>query len=188
MNSVCTRKNTPCLTEKLSVHKLLLLAGFATGAFEPPPGRWERGYEVGAVAVALADGRGFADPFLSETGPSAAVGPLLPFLWSLLIRAFGAQSAAAWAGFVLLNMLFSALVVPALHALGLRCGGAALGFVAALAWTLHPVGVVAPFEYTALIWSTLIGFLVWGDWPVTSIWIGAGVIAASGLYLVHREG
>ncbi len=29
MNSVFTRKNTPCLTEKLSVHKLLLLAGVA---------------------------------------------------------------------------------------------------------------------------------------------------------------
>ena len=73
-----------------------------------------------------------------------------------------------------------------------------IGILAALAIVGHifmtkaffsaPVGVVAPFEYTALIWSTLIGFLVWGDWPVPSIWIGAGVIAASGLYLVHREG
>lgn len=126
---------------------LRVLAAVATGALEPPPGRWEHGYEVGAVAVSLAEGRGFADPFLSETGPTAAVGPALPFAWSLLIRAFGPYSAGAWVGFVLLNALFSALVVPAAWALGRRCGGELTGTLAAAAWTLHPVGVLGPTTY-----------------------------------------
>lgn len=126
---------------------LRVLACLATGAFEAPPGRWEHGYEVGAVAVSLAEGRGFANPFLSETGPTAAVGPALPFVWSLLIRIFGPYSGGAWAGFVLLNALFSALVVPAVHALGRRCGGRGLALLAACAWTFHPVGVLGPTGY-----------------------------------------
>jgi len=126
---------------------LRIVACFATGAFETPSGRWEHGYEVGAVAVSLAEGRGFSSPFLSETGPTAAVGPALPFLWSLVLRTFGSYSAGAWAGFVLLNALFSALVVPAAHALGRRCGGPAIGLLAALAWTLHPVAVFGPTGY-----------------------------------------
>jgi hypothetical protein len=125
--------------------RLAALAG--TGALEPPPGRWEHGYEVGAVAVALSEGRGFADPFLSRTGPTAAVGPALPALWALLVLAFGPYSAGAWAGFLVLNAAFSALCVPAAAALGRRCGGPVVGLVAAVAWTVHPVGVFGPTTY-----------------------------------------
>ena len=126
---------------------LRVVACWVTGAFETPSGRWEHGYEVGAVAVSLAEGRGFSNPFLSGSGPTAAVGPALPWVWSLLLRVFGAYSAAAWTGFVLLNALFSALVVPAVHALGRRCAGPGLGLLAALAWALHPVGVFGPTGY-----------------------------------------
>jgi drug/metabolite transporter (DMT)-like permease len=49
------------------------------------------------------------------------------------------------------------------------------------------VSVLAPFEYTSLLWATLIGFLVWGDIPTTQVWIGAAIIIACGLYVIHRE-
>lgn len=55
------------------------------------------------------------------------------------------------------------------------------------AFVRAPISVVAPFEYSALIWSTLFGFLIWGDFPASHVWIGAGIITASGLYMVHRE-
>ena len=50
-----------------------------------------------------------------------------------------------------------------------------------------PVGVVAPFDYTQLIWATILGFLVWGDLPKPATLAGAAVVAASGLYILHRE-
>ena len=53
------------------------------GRVEMPSRAWDRGYEVGAVAAAVADGRGFADPFGEPTGPTAAVGPAVPALWAL---------------------------------------------------------------------------------------------------------
>lgn len=55
------------------------------------------------------------------------------------------------------------------------------------AFVMAPVGLVAPFEYTILIWAVLFGFLIWGDLPGGFVWGGALVVIASGLYLVHRE-
>lgn len=50
-----------------------------------------------------------------------------------------------------------------------------------------PVGVVAPFDYTQLIWATILGYLIWGELPRPVTLAGAAVVAASGLYILHRE-
>ena len=50
-----------------------------------------------------------------------------------------------------------------------------------------PVGVVAPFDYSQLIWATGLGFLVWGELPHAATLAGALVVAASGIYILHRE-
>jgi drug/metabolite transporter (DMT)-like permease len=55
------------------------------------------------------------------------------------------------------------------------------------AFRLAPAAVVAPFDYTALIWATLIGWLVWGEIPDAVTYLGAAVIIASGIYIVWRE-
>ena len=52
---------------------------------------------------------------------------------------------------------------------------------------LAPASVVAPFSYSSLIWATLFGFMVWGDWPDLWTWLGAALIIGSGLYIFHRE-
>jgi len=50
-----------------------------------------------------------------------------------------------------------------------------------------PVGVVAPFDYSQLIWATILGFMIWGETPKAATLAGAAVVAASGLYILHRE-
>lgn len=50
-----------------------------------------------------------------------------------------------------------------------------------------PVGVVAPFDYSQLIWATGLGFLIWGELPQPLTLAGAAVVAGSGLYILHRE-
>ena len=47
--------------------------------------------------------------------------------------------------------------------------------------------VVAPFEYSALAWGLGLDLLIWGALPDGWTFAGAGIIVASGLYLVHRE-
>ncbi len=50
-----------------------------------------------------------------------------------------------------------------------------------------PVGVVAPFEYTELLWAAIIGYLVWNELPGPHVWAGAAIVVVSGLYIIWRE-
>lgn len=52
---------------------------------------------------------------------------------------------------------------------------------------LAPASAVAPFEYITLIWAFGWGFLIWGDFPPTPVFIGASLILASGFGLVIVE-
>jgi len=47
--------------------------------------------------------------------------------------------------------------------------------------------VVAPVQYTLLLWGTLYGFFVFDQLPDGWTWLGAGVIVGSGLYTLNRE-
>jgi drug/metabolite transporter (DMT)-like permease len=47
--------------------------------------------------------------------------------------------------------------------------------------------LVAPFEYSAIIYTTAIGFLIWSETPDGWDALGVGVLVASGLYIWHRE-
>jgi len=47
--------------------------------------------------------------------------------------------------------------------------------------------VVAPVQYTLLIWGTMYGYLVFGQLPDIWTWIGALIIVATGFYTLHRE-
>lgn len=55
------------------------------------------------------------------------------------------------------------------------------------AFRMAPAAVVAPFDYTALVWAGLLGWLVWDDAPDVQTVVGAAVIIAGGLYLVLNE-
>jgi drug/metabolite transporter (DMT)-like permease len=55
------------------------------------------------------------------------------------------------------------------------------------AYAIASPSLIAPFEYTALIWSAILGYLVWNDIPDLYAIIGAFLIIASGIYIIHRE-
>lgn len=46
---------------------------------------------------------------------------------------------------------------------------------------LAPVGTLAPYEYTGMIWAVLLGFLCFGQVPAWSTMLGAAVVAAAGI-------
>ena len=56
------------------------------------------------------------------------------------------------------------------------------------ACALAPPQVLAPFDYTAMIWAIVFGYLIWGDLPGWTVVIGAAVLVMSGLYVLWREG
>jgi drug/metabolite transporter (DMT)-like permease len=47
--------------------------------------------------------------------------------------------------------------------------------------------VVAPFRYTSLLWSAVLGYAIWGDVPHGWVWIGSAILIASGLWIAHSQ-
>lgn len=55
------------------------------------------------------------------------------------------------------------------------------------AYAVASPSLVAPFEYTALIWAALLGYLLWNDLPDLQAIAGAVLVIGSGVYIIHRE-
>lgn len=80
---------------------------------------------------------------------------------------------------------------PTLPDLALFCSIGLIGGVSqywtTLALSYAPAAAVSPFNYTALIWGSIIGLVVWGDWPTPPIIIGAAIVTLTGIYLLRAE-
>jgi drug/metabolite transporter (DMT)-like permease len=50
-----------------------------------------------------------------------------------------------------------------------------------------PASVLAPFEYTSLIWAFVLGLVIWGDVPRTAVFVGAGLILLGGIVMLVSE-
>jgi drug/metabolite transporter (DMT)-like permease len=50
-----------------------------------------------------------------------------------------------------------------------------------------PASVVAPFEYTALLWGVVLDLVIWGVLPRSTTLMGSAVVIGAGLYLISRE-
>jgi drug/metabolite transporter (DMT)-like permease len=66
-----------------------------------------------------------------------------------------------------------------------------LGGVAQVALTeayrLAAVSLIAPFEYMALPVAAIFGYAIWSHVPDRFVWLGAAIVAASSVYIAHRE-
>jgi len=160
------------------------------------PHRWAA-VVVGLVGVVIA-----SDPSgdFWQGGAVLALAASVAYSLSMLItRWMGPGEGAfkqvlyfhAWIGtvssvYVLAN--FQPMTLTEVLLIGVVTGLAVAGQLCLTrAFSIAPVGLVAPFEYSAMVWATLIGFFVWGDVPGSLTIIGAGIIVTSGLYLLHRE-
>jgi drug/metabolite transporter (DMT)-like permease len=55
------------------------------------------------------------------------------------------------------------------------------------AFRIGEASFIAPFEYTALAWGTMLDWLLWRTVPGGRIFVGAAIIIASGIYMMRRE-
>ena len=70
---------------------------------------------------------------------------------------------------------------------GVAFVGVIAQFSVTKAYAIASPSLIAPFEYTALIWSAILGYLVWNDIPDAYAIAGAVLIIGSGIYIIHRE-
>jgi drug/metabolite transporter (DMT)-like permease len=65
---------------------------------------------------------------------------------------------------------------------------AALGHLCIIkAYASAPASVIAPFNYSSMVWAAVFGYVIWQDWPAANVWSGAVLIVAAGLYIFFRE-
>jgi drug/metabolite transporter (DMT)-like permease len=55
------------------------------------------------------------------------------------------------------------------------------------AFRLAPMSILAPFQYFEIISATILGFLLFGEFPTVSKWLGVAIIVGSGLFIIWRE-
>jgi len=115
------------------------------------------GAEMGRIARALVTGRGYADPFISQSGPTAWVTPLFPLILSGIFRVFGVYSTlSAWA-ILIFDSLLNALMIPLIWETGERCFGPRTARWSGWIWALYPAAIQYAVKW---IWeTTLTAFL-----------------------------
>ena len=47
--------------------------------------------------------------------------------------------------------------------------------------------LVAPFDYTSMLWALLLGYWLFGELPDKLVYVGASIVAAAGLFVIWRE-
>lgn len=75
-----------------------------------------------------------------------------------------------------------------IYIVGLGFMSAAIGYLVTQAYRFSPASIVAPFEYVLLIFALFWGWMVFGEWPATTVFVGAAIVIASGVYVFLREG
>ena len=55
------------------------------------------------------------------------------------------------------------------------------------AFTIAPASILAPFQYVEIVSATLLGLMIFGDFPNPSKWLGTAIIIGSGLFIFWRE-
>ena len=55
------------------------------------------------------------------------------------------------------------------------------------AYRYGDASLIAPFEYSTMLWAVAIGWFWFGEWPALAILIGATIVIASGIYVILRE-
>jgi drug/metabolite transporter (DMT)-like permease len=72
------------------------------------------------------------------------------------------------------------------HFLGMAVLGSLGITLIGQAFRMAPAAIVAPFDYTAIVWAAALGWLIWGDLPSLWTYVGAAIIIASGIFILLR--
>ena len=75
--------------------------------------------------------------------------------------------------------------VPLLIGVGLS--GAAAQWLLTLAFRNAKAAIITVFNYSSIVWATLFGWLIWNEWPLPAVVLGAAIVIASNILMIWRE-
>jgi hypothetical protein len=137
----------------------LVVVGFVYRDFLVP-GRdhWEFGYEMGKIAYSIANGHGFSNPYWVETGPTAMITPVFPYLISFVFSLFGAYTKSAALAMLSFNSLVSALTCIPIFFLARNSFGLRTAIWSAWTWAFFPYAVY--FSASSMWYHSLVALLL----------------------------
>lgn len=153
---------------------------------------------VGLLGVLVVLRPGASDLSWGHLAALAAAG--FSSLASVIVRKIGHEERSVVlllypmvANFILLGAALPFVYVPMeIKHLGMLGIIAAFGFVANLliiaAYRRAEAVIVAPMQYSQMIWAAAYGYMIFQEKPDFWTLVGAGIIIASGIYIVLREG
>jgi drug/metabolite transporter (DMT)-like permease len=130
----------------------------------------------GYVLMALLTGATFALVLLVTRKLSVASPPTVTATWTATL------------GLVIVGLLLPFIwVTPTLHqlmVLGVMSAFAAVSQLLTMhAFSKADAAVLAPFGYSEIVTATVVGLVLFGDFPAPVTWVGILVIVASGIYI-----
>jgi drug/metabolite transporter (DMT)-like permease len=71
--------------------------------------------------------------------------------------------------------------------LGVGLSGAAAQWLLSTAFRNAPAAIVTVFNYSSIVWATLFGWMIWNEWPLPAVLLGATIVIASNALVIWRE-
>jgi drug/metabolite transporter (DMT)-like permease len=168
------------LSEKVGPHRWAAVAlGFVGVAIVVRPGGGEILSHAGIlVALAGAVGTGSVVVTLRQLGGTEQPGAIV--FWF-----FTASAIVSGIGM----LFYGHAHAPQTYALlaGAGIAGAIAQLLMTMSLRVAPVSAVAPFDYTQIIWATMLSWAIWATVPTINTVAGAALISLSGLYTAWRE-
>lgn len=169
-----------CLGERVGPYRWAAIgAGFVGVVIAVGPG-WSAAPLGVAVALAGAASTAGVKTFLRALKGESALALTFWFLAGGVV--LSAPVALALSGGTLAATWSQAPLLLALGGAGLL-----LQLCMAMAYARAPTSLVAPWDYTGLLWAAAFDVALWGIVPGWPVFAGGAVIAASHLYILHRE-
>jgi hypothetical protein len=140
-------------------------------------------FESGNIAHSIATAHGFSSPFHVDTGPTAWMTPVYPYLLAAIFRVFGEYTFESFTAAALVNILATAFACLPIFYAGNRVAGAAVGATAAWLWAVFQNAFQLPTEsmWEASIAALLVATIVWATLELsesqrTIAWTGYGLL------------
>ncbi len=155
-----------------------ILAGFAGVLVIVQPGSGHIALAGGLVAIAAALSTACATIAIRHLGATEAAATTV--FW------FGASSLVPLSlAMPFVGQAHSAHVFAVIGVMALAGGAAQLLLTGALRFA--PVALVMPMDYLSLVWASLLGVLIFSQWPSEWTLLGAPLVIAAGLVILWRE-
>ncbi|HLX82620.1 MAG TPA: glycosyltransferase family 39 protein [Terriglobales bacterium] len=137
--------------------RLVVMVFLLPEQLEPQRDHWHFGYETGRIARSIVQGKGFSNPLFADTGPTAWMTPVYPYLVAGVFKVFGVYTKASAIVLLSLNALLSALVCVPVFLIARISFGERVAKWSGWAWAFCPYGIYFPVER---IWETWLATLL----------------------------